>query len=50
MRATRFDPAQLNATCPVCGTGVSTPAGEPVPPHQPQGSREGCSGAGQPGR
>lgn len=47
----RDDPGQLSATCPACGGSVSTPPGEPVPPHQPvSGDDRGmCPGAGSPG-
>lgn len=48
MRAARFDPAQVQGNCPACGTSVSAASGQQTPPHQRPGSREGCSGAGQP--
>lgn len=48
----RSDPGQLQATCPSCGGVVSTPPGEPVPPHQPVNSsdRSTCPGTGQTGQ
>lgn len=46
----RFDPAQLDASCPVCGVYTSAEKGEPTPSHQPNGDQtQGmCSGAGSP--
>lgn len=44
----RFDPVQCSACCPVCGAYGGAKPGDPVAPHQPQGSREMCPGSGQP--
>lgn len=38
----------VSGKCPVCKAVTSVSPGQPVPLHQPQGSRETCSGSGKP--
>lgn len=44
----RFDPAEVEGNCPVCGATVGAPTGQPVAHHQRSGSgTETCPGTGQ---
>lgn len=45
----RFDPGQVEGSCPVCGQGVGSETGQPTTIHQRGGSgTETCPGSGQP--
>ncbi|MEU8759382.1 hypothetical protein [Streptomyces sp. NPDC048659] len=45
----RFDPAEVQGNCPMCGATVGAEKGQPVAQHQRNGTgTETCPGSGAP--